>query len=144
MIFSQKEIQRHQWILNNVRIDSPPPPYFIENKITNDSTIIYVFQYDYHHTPLVGMILMQLKCNLTKITIQKHGFLTMYEVVSGYGAWSRNWFYLDGEKLSFWKYHEQEMTQVGKLEKNYRKFLRKVRQIFEMNLIFRTLLGPSI
>lgn len=56
---------------------------------------------------------MELKCNLAKITVQKHGFLTMYEIISGYGAWCRYWFYLNGDKLSFWKYPEQENVQVN-------------------------------
>lgn len=71
-----------------------------------------ILQQDLFHTPLVGMILMKLKCNLDRITIKKHGFLTMYEMISGYGAWCRYWFYLNGDKLSFWKYPEQETTQV--------------------------------
>ncbi len=54
---------------------------------------------------------MKLECNLAKV--RKHGFLTMYEMISGYGAWCRYWFYLNGDKLSFWKYPEQETSQVG-------------------------------
>ncbi|XKL65877.1 hypothetical protein PGB90_009297 [Kerria lacca] len=84
MIFSHNEVHRHQWILN---------------------------KNDLYHTPLVGMLLMQLKCNLIRITVQQHGFLTMYEMISGYGAWCRYWFYLNGDKLSYWKYPEQEFTQ---------------------------------
>ncbi|XP_065202423.1 anillin isoform X2 [Planococcus citri] len=81
MIFSLNEVTRQQWILN---------------------------KQDLLHSPLVGMIMMNIKCNLALTSVQKHGFLTMYEVVSGYGAWSRYWFYLSGEKLSFWKYPEEE------------------------------------
>ena len=57
--------------------------------------------------------MMNIKCNLALTSVEKHGFLTMYEVVSGYGAWSRYWFYLSGEKLSFWKYPEEESVKVS-------------------------------
>ena len=42
------------------------------------------------------------------------GFLTMFDDVSGFGAWHRRWVVLEGNTLSFWKYPENERV-MGKL-----------------------------
>ena len=42
------------------------------------------------------------------------GFLTMFDDVSGFGAWHRRWVVLEGNTLSFWKYPENEKA-MGKL-----------------------------
>jgi actin-binding protein anillin len=40
------------------------------------------------------------------------GFLTMFEDVSGFGAWHRRWCVLEGAFLSYWKYPEDEKRKV--------------------------------
>ena len=35
----------------------------------------------------------------------------MFDDVSGFGAWHRRWFVLEGNSLSFWKYPENEKVQ---------------------------------
>lgn len=89
VIFSLKEIQRTSFTLNKV-------PYT---------------------SPLEGSIHLRLKCDLS-LDIEHRGFLTMYEVVSGYGAWHRRWCLLKGEMLSYWKYpdHEKKEIPIGSID----------------------------
>ncbi|XP_034230299.1 LOW QUALITY PROTEIN: anillin-like [Thrips palmi] len=89
VIFSLREIQRTSFTLNKV-------PYT---------------------SPLEGSIQLSLKCDLS-LDIEHRGFLTMYEVVSGYGAWHRRWCLLKGEMLSYWKYpdHEKKEIPIGSID----------------------------
>ncbi|KAK3917217.1 Anillin [Frankliniella fusca] len=83
VIFSLREIQRTSFTLNKV-------PYT---------------------SPLEGSVQLRLTCDLS-LDIEHRGFLTMYEVVSGYGAWHRRWCLLKGEMLSYWKYPDHEKTEI--------------------------------
>lgn len=38
---------------------------------------------------------------------------TMFEDVSGFGAWHRRWSALQGNKLCFWKYPDEETRKVS-------------------------------
>ncbi|XP_061163081.1 anillin-like isoform X2 [Saccostrea echinata] len=58
-------------------------------------------------SPLHGTIYMRLKC-LMEQNVEERGFLTMFEDVSGFGAWHRRWTALQGNKLCFWKYPDEE------------------------------------
>ncbi|XP_062607207.1 anillin-like isoform X2 [Saccostrea cucullata] len=58
-------------------------------------------------SPLHGTIYMRLKC-LMEQNVEERGFLTMFEDVSGFGAWHRRWSALQGNKLCFWKYPDEE------------------------------------
>ncbi|XP_026272727.1 anillin isoform X2 [Frankliniella occidentalis] len=89
VIFSLREIQRTSFTLNKV-------PYT---------------------SPLEGSVQLHLKCDLS-LDIEHRGFLTMYEVVSGYGAWHRRWCLLKGEMLSYWKYpdHEKKEVPIGSID----------------------------
>ena len=46
--------------------------------------------------------------------VTNRGFLTMFDDVSGFGAWHRRWVVLEGNTLAFWKYPENEKV-MGKL-----------------------------
>lgn len=61
-------------------------------------------------SPLHGTIYMNLKC-LMEASVEEKGFLTMFEDVSGLGSWHRRWCVLGGNKLSFWKYPDDEMRK---------------------------------
>ncbi|XP_036391403.1 anillin-like [Megalops cyprinoides] len=54
-------------------------------------------------SPLEGSIYLRLECEGLSRT-QHQGFLTMFEDVSGFGAWHRRWFSLDRDLLSYWNY----------------------------------------
>ena len=50
-------------------------------------------------------------------------FQTMFEDVSGLGAWHRRWVVLARNKLCFWKYPDDENKKVTTLKKNDEKVL---------------------
>nr|XP_008200136.1 PREDICTED: actin-binding protein anillin isoform X2 [Tribolium castaneum] len=58
-------------------------------------------------SPLEGTVEMSLSYELS-VTIEHRGFLTMFEDVSGFGAWHRRWCLLKGDTLSYWKYPDDE------------------------------------
>ncbi|KAH9515677.1 hypothetical protein Btru_011718 [Bulinus truncatus] len=58
-------------------------------------------------SPLYGQIFLRLKC-LMEASVEEKGFLTMFDDVSGFGAWHRRWCVLSGNKLCVWKYPDDE------------------------------------
>ncbi|XP_053980703.1 anillin-like isoform X2 [Hylaeus volcanicus] len=89
VIFSLKEVHRQQFTLNKV------PP----------------------QSPLEGRLQMHVSCELS-LSVEYRGFLTMFEDVSGFGAWHRRWCLLKGSTLSYWKYpdDERKKTPIGSLD----------------------------
>ncbi|XP_012266853.2 anillin isoform X3 [Athalia rosae] len=89
VIFSLREVQRQQWTLNKVPQSSP----------------------------LEGRLQMHVSCELS-VSVEHHGFLTMFEDISGFGAWHRRWCLLKGSSLSYWKYpdDERKKTPIGSLD----------------------------
>lgn len=88
VIFSLREAQRTNWTLNQVSGVSP----------------------------LVGNVHMKVNCALS-VNIDYKGFLTMFEDISGFGAWHRRWCRLHGNVLSYWKYPDDERKPpIGSLD----------------------------
>ncbi|CAH1118405.1 unnamed protein product [Phaedon cochleariae] len=58
-------------------------------------------------SPLEGSVEMRICCELA-VSVEHRGFLTMFEDVSGFGAWHRRWCLLKGHTLSYWKYPDDE------------------------------------
>uniref|UniRef100_A0A672V1D8 Anillin n=1 Tax=Strigops habroptila TaxID=2489341 RepID=A0A672V1D8_STRHB len=58
-------------------------------------------------SPLEGHIYLKLKCQVDS-TVEEKGFLTMFEDVSGFGAWHRRWCVLSGNCISYWTYPDDE------------------------------------
>ncbi|XP_061519954.1 LOW QUALITY PROTEIN: anillin, actin binding protein 2 [Phycodurus eques] len=54
-------------------------------------------------SPLEGHIYLQLDSE-SHSCVQNQGFLTMFEVISGYGAWHRRYFILDGCTMLYWNH----------------------------------------
>ncbi|KAL7735410.1 hypothetical protein ACLKA6_019529 [Drosophila palustris] len=90
-IFSLREIQRTSWTLTQVLGVSP----------------------------LDGTVHMKVNCELS-VSVEYKGFLTMFEDISGFGAWHRRWCYLNGSVLNFWKYpdDEKKKTPMGSIDLN--------------------------
>jgi len=88
-IFSLREIQRTTWTLTQVLGVSP----------------------------LEGMVHMKVNCELS-VSVEYKGFLTMFEDISGFGAWHRRWCYLNGSVINFWKYPDDEKrkTPMGSID----------------------------
>jgi len=68
-------------------------------------------------SPLDGSVCFKLNCH-SESQVTNKGFLTMFDDVSGFGAWHRRWFVLEGNSLSYWKYPENEKDQdpIGRLD----------------------------
>jgi hypothetical protein len=60
---------------------------------------------------LEGNIRLQLSTELEQ-NVRERGFLTMFEDVSGFGAWHRRWCLLEDAVLSYWKYPDDERKKV--------------------------------
>ncbi|XP_050793636.1 anillin isoform X4 [Gopherus flavomarginatus] len=58
-------------------------------------------------SPLEGHIHLKLKCQVDSF-VEEKGFLTMFEDVSGFGAWHRRWCVLSGNCISYWTYPDDE------------------------------------
>lgn len=63
-------------------------------------------------SPLEGTVEMKVNC---EIHVQHRGFLTMFEDISGFGAWHRRWCLLKGSTLSYWKYPDDEQKRVNNI-----------------------------
>ncbi|XP_061521331.1 anillin isoform X1 [Phycodurus eques] len=57
--------------------------------------------------PLEGHIYLRMLCEVGS-KVEEKGFLTMFEDVSGFGAWHRRWCGLSGYRISYWTYPDDE------------------------------------
>lgn len=62
-------------------------------------------------SPLAGNVFMKANMEI-KMHIDMRGFLTMFEDVSGFGAWHRRWCRLHDTELSYWRYPDDEKTKA--------------------------------
>ncbi|KAM6202341.1 anillin [Rhynchocyon petersi] len=58
-------------------------------------------------SPLEGHIHLKIKCQVNS-SVEERGFLTIFEDVSGFGAWHRRWCVLSGNCISYWTYPDDE------------------------------------
>lgn len=72
-------------------------------------------------SPLFGNVYMKMNYEFS-VNIDHRGFLTMFDDISGFGAWHRRWCRLHGNNsnnvlLSYWKYPEDERKPpIGSLD----------------------------
>eukprot|EP00063_Salmo_salar_P058550 XP_014033385.1 PREDICTED: actin-binding protein anillin-like isoform X2 [Salmo salar] len=57
--------------------------------------------------PMEGHIYLKMQCEVDSL-VEERGFLTMFEDVSGFGAWHRRWCVLSGYCISYWTYPDDE------------------------------------
>ncbi|KAM6946375.1 anillin, actin binding protein 2 [Aplochiton taeniatus] len=61
-------------------------------------------------SPLEGNIYLHLDSQ-SHSNVQHQGFLTMFEVLNGFGAWHRRFFVLEGEQMSHWNHPNDRGTK---------------------------------
>uniref|UniRef100_A0AAY4EPQ6 Anillin n=1 Tax=Denticeps clupeoides TaxID=299321 RepID=A0AAY4EPQ6_9TELE len=66
--------------------------------------------------PLEGHIYLKMQCEVGS-RVEEKGFLTMFEDVSGFGAWHRRWCVLSGYCIAYWTYPDDERRKnpVGRI-----------------------------
>ncbi|XP_030268574.1 anillin isoform X4 [Sparus aurata] len=66
--------------------------------------------------PLEGHIYLKMQCEVGS-KVEGKGFLTMFEDVSGFGAWHRRWCVLSGYCISYWTYPDDEKRKnpIGRI-----------------------------
>ncbi|KAJ8680371.1 hypothetical protein QAD02_016158 [Eretmocerus hayati] len=89
VVFSLKDVSRQQFTLSNISLSCP----------------------------LEGRLQMHVSCELA-VSVSHRGFLTMFEDVSGFGAWHRRHCVLEAATLSYWTYpsDEQKKTPIGSID----------------------------
>ncbi|KAM8770362.1 anillin [Rhynchonycteris naso] len=67
-------------------------------------------------SPLEGHIYLKIKCQVNS-SVEERGFLTIFEDVSGFGAWHRRWCILSGNCVSYWTYPDDEKRKnpIGRI-----------------------------
>ncbi|XP_060932454.1 anillin, actin binding protein 2 [Limanda limanda] len=64
-------------------------------------------------SPLEGNIYLRLDSQ-SHSNVQHQGFLTMFELVGGYGVWHRRYFVLEGYSMQYWNHpNDRETKQAG-------------------------------
>ncbi|XP_054619940.1 anillin isoform X2 [Dunckerocampus dactyliophorus] len=66
--------------------------------------------------PLEGHVHLKMQCEVG-CRVEEKGFLTMFEDVSGFGAWHRRWCVLSGYCISYWTYPDDEKRKnpIGRI-----------------------------
>nr|XP_020145493.1 anillin isoform X2 [Microcebus murinus] len=66
--------------------------------------------------PLEGHIYLKIKCQVNS-SVEERSFLTIFEDVSGFGAWHRRWCVLSGNCISYWTYPDDEKRKnpIGRI-----------------------------
>ncbi|XP_067366464.1 anillin isoform X2 [Channa argus] len=66
--------------------------------------------------PVEGHIYLKMQCEVGS-KVEERGFLTMFEDVSGFGAWHRRWCVLSGYCISYWTYPDDEKRKnpIGRI-----------------------------
>ena len=90
IIFSIREIKQKSWVINETAAGV---------------------------SPLNGNVYLKIDSKIT-VDVDHCGFLTIFDDVSGFGAWHRRWCRLSGNTLYYWKYPEDEKKKgaLGQLD----------------------------
>ncbi|KAM5273716.1 anillin isoform 2-T2 [Ctenodactylus gundi] len=67
-------------------------------------------------SPVEGHIYIKICCQVNS-SVEEKGFLTIFEDVSGFGAWHRRWCVLSGNCISYWTYPDDERRKnpIGRI-----------------------------
>ncbi|XP_070828829.1 anillin, actin binding protein 2 [Chaetodon trifascialis] len=82
-------------------------------------------------SPLEGNIYLQLNSE-SHSNVQHQGFLTMFEMISGYGVWHRRYFVLEGCNMYYWNHPNDKETKEAEgsicLSSSHRQSVRPVKR----------------
>jgi len=105
---SQGEVSGHQSPINSFNVSTTSFTHLDSVSINAKSLCHDKFALSVSNSnPLSGVLYVKIQCH-TDANVEEKGFLTMFEDVSGLGAWHRRWIVLSGYKLSYWKYPDDE------------------------------------
>lgn len=77
--------------------------------------------------PLDGELLLNMRCFAEETeSLDYRGFLSLYQLVSGLGSWTRFWCVLGNGQMSFWKYPEDEEKKAPSVTLDVIKCLSEV------------------
>src|SRR5690348_8082260 len=63
--------------------------------------------------PLDGNLVLNMRCFAEEVDpLDMHEFISLYQIVSGLGAWTRFWCVLSNGQMRFWRYLEDEEKKV--------------------------------
>ncbi|XP_023569247.1 anillin isoform X2 [Octodon degus] len=67
-------------------------------------------------SPVEGHVCLKINCQVNS-SVEEKGFLTIFEDVSGFGAWHRRWCVLSGNCISYWTYPDDERRKnpIGRI-----------------------------
>ncbi|CAM1302396.1 ANLN (predicted) [Pycnogonum litorale] len=80
---------------------------YVKLCLKNLSRKVFMLEKVPHTSPLEGNVYLKVQCH-ADLRCNVRGFLTMFEDVSGFGAWHRRWCVLTGQQLAYWKYPDDE------------------------------------
>ncbi|XP_037085467.1 anillin-like [Pollicipes pollicipes] len=125
-----KKLLKQQSVLTSPAVQSPAGPGavratsfqlmgFIHLTSRNLANNTWALEKVPSQSPLDGGVLMKVTCH-ADCAVEERGFVTVFDDVSGFGAWHRRWCALSGSRLSFWKYPEDEQRQPASAEVDLR------------------------
>ncbi|XP_076339701.1 uncharacterized protein LOC143240700 isoform X9 [Tachypleus tridentatus] len=102
---------------NAVRTSSFGLVGFLKLKLNTCNRKAYSLEKVPYASPLEGSIMMKVQLH-AEHNVEEKGFLTMFEDVSGFGAWHRRWCVLQGNYVAYWKYPDDEKRKepIGSID----------------------------
>ncbi|XP_022237430.1 anillin-like [Limulus polyphemus] len=90
---------------------------FLKLKLDNCGHKAYSLEKVPCRSLIQGTVMMKVQLH-AEHHIEERGFLTMFQDVSGFGAWHRCWYVLQGNYMAYWKYPDDEKIKepVGSLD----------------------------
>ncbi|XP_022252729.1 anillin-like [Limulus polyphemus] len=102
---------------NAVRTSSFGLVGFLKLKLNTCNRKAYSLDKVPYASPLEGTVMMKVQLH-AEHNVEEKGFLTMFEDVSGFGAWHRRWCVLQGNYVAYWKYPDDEKRKepIGSID----------------------------
>lgn len=80
--------------------------------------------------PLDGNLVLNMRCFAEEVDpLEMRGFISLYQIVSGLGAWTRFWCVLNNGQMRFWRYLEDEEKKSPSVTLDLSKCLSNVSEV---------------